>query len=192
MRIIGGTFSGRKIAAPAGRTTRPMLDRIRQALFNIIEHHDWGRPIGDPLEGANVMDAFCGTGALALEAVSRGAARATLFDNDRNALRAAAANVENLGVKNICHVIPGDALHPPKAAYACRLVFVAPPYRKGLIAPALTALDKTGWIAPDALVVAETARKEPVEVPAGFLPIFSRFYGDTALHFISVVAARRT
>ena len=87
MRIIGGTLSGRTFEAPSGRTTRPMLDRIRQALFNIIEHHDWGNGIGDPLAGANVMDAFCGTGALAFEALSRGAAKATLFDNDRNALQ---------------------------------------------------------------------------------------------------------
>jgi 16S rRNA (guanine966-N2)-methyltransferase len=185
MRIIGGTLSGRLIEAPEGRTTRPMLDRIRQALFNIIEHHDWGKDIGDPLRGVNVMDAFCGTGALAFEALSRGASQAALFDNDREALRVATANVEKLGLKKECRISPADTLHPPKAVYQCRLVFVAPPYRKGLIAPALTALDASGWIAPDALIIAETARKEPLAAPEKFTTLFSRFYAETALHFLA-------
>jgi 16S rRNA (guanine966-N2)-methyltransferase len=184
MRIIGGTLSGRAIAAPAGRTTRPMLDRIRQALFNIIEHHDWGE-LGDVLNDVNVLDAFCGTGALAFEALSRGAAQATLFDKDRNALRVATANAEKLDLKKRCRILPADTLRPPAATYECRLVFVAPPYRKGLIAPGLTALDEAGWIADDALIVAETARKEALVAPENFAPILSRTYADTALHFLS-------
>jgi 16S rRNA (guanine966-N2)-methyltransferase len=184
MRIIGGKLSGRVIAAPAGRTTRPMLDRIRQALFNIVEHHEWGHGIGDPLQGASVMDAFCGTGALAFEAISRGAERATLFEKDRNALRVVQDNADKLGLTGECRIIATDTLHPPKAAYECRLVFVAPPYRKGLIAPAIAALDKAGWIAPDALIVAETAKKEPLELPPNFTPILARGYADTMLHFV--------
>jgi len=185
MRIIGGTLSGRTFEAPAGRTTRPMLDRIRQALFNIIEHHEWGNGIGDPLQEVNVLDAFCGTGALAFEALSRGAAQAILFDKDRNALRVATDNAAKLGLKNRCRIIPADTLHPPKATHQCRLVFVAPPYRKGLIAPSLAALDDADWIAPDALIVAETARKEVLEIPENFALLFSRFYGDTAVHFLA-------
>jgi 16S rRNA (guanine966-N2)-methyltransferase len=185
MRIIGGTLSGRTFEAPPGRTTRPMLDRIRQALFNIIEHHDWGEGIGDPLTGANVMDAFCGTGALAFEAISRGAANATLFDSDSNAHKIATANAAKLGVKDKCRIMQMDTLRPPKAAYECRMVFIAPPYRKKLIPPALAALDDAGWIAADALILAETARKEDLEVQGNFVPVFSRFYGDTALHFLT-------
>jgi 16S rRNA (guanine966-N2)-methyltransferase len=183
MRIIGGKLSGQTIAAPAGRTTRPMLDRIRQALFNIIEHHDW-EGLGDPLLGVSVLDAFCGTGALAFEALSRGAARATLFDKDRDALNVAKKNAAKLGVASLCHIAGIDTLHPPKAVYACALVFVAPPYRKHLIAPSLAALDDAGWIAENALVVAETAKKEPLELPDNFMPLFSRAYADTALHFV--------
>jgi 16S rRNA (guanine966-N2)-methyltransferase len=185
MRIIGGTLRGKTFDAPSGHTTRPMLDRIRQALFNIVEHHDWGKGIGDALKGANVMDAFCGTGALAFEALSRGAAKATLFDSDTNAYKVATANAAKLGLKDRCRIMPADTLNPPKAAYECRLVFVAPPYRKKLIAPALAALDAAGWIASDALIVAETARKEALEVPEIFVSVFNRSYADTSLHFLS-------
>lgn len=184
MRIIGGKLSGRPIKSPLSRVTRPMLDRIREALFNIIDHHDWSKAIGKPLEGTNVLDPFCGTGALAFEALSRGCVQATLFDKDRNALRIATENAEKLGLKNVCQIMPIDTLHPPKATYKCRLVFLSPPYRKGLIAPALAALDKAGWIAPNALIIAETAKKEPLELPENFAPLFSRFYADTALHFV--------
>jgi 16S rRNA (guanine966-N2)-methyltransferase len=183
MRIIGGTLSGRTFEAPKGRATRPMLDRIRQALFNIIEHHDW--EAGDPLAGANVMDAFCGTGALAFEALSRGAVKATLFDADRNVHKIATVNAAKLGLKDRCKILQIDTLRPLKASYECRLVFIAPPYRKKLIAPALAALDAAGWIAPDALIIAETAKKEALEVPESFAPVFSRAYGDTALHFLT-------
>lgn len=184
MRIIGGKLSGRALKSPLSRATRPMLDRIREALFNIIEHHDWGKAIGDPLKDANVLDAFCGTGALAFEALSRGSAQATLFDKDRNALHIATENAENLGLKNVCRIMPADTLHPPKASSECRLVFIAPPYRKGLVAPAVAALDVAGWIVPDALVIVETAKKEPLELPENFTPLFSRLYADTALHFV--------
>ncbi len=185
MRIIGGKLSGRIIQAPAGRTTRPMLDRIRQALFNIIEYHEWDKKIGNPLAKTNVLDAFCGTGALAFEALSRGAARAVLFDKDRDALRVTKDNAEKLGLKDVCQIIAGDTTRPPKAKEECRLVFIAPPYRKGLIAPALAALSDAGWIAENALIVCETAKKEPLELPDNFMPQFSRFYADTALHFIN-------
>jgi 16S rRNA (guanine966-N2)-methyltransferase len=184
MRIIGGTLSGRQLKSPLSRATRPMLDRIREALFNIIDHHDWGNAIGKPLDHTNVLDAFCGTGALAFEALSRGAARANLFDKDRNALSIATENAEDLKLESRCRIMAIDTLHPPKADYKCRLVFLSPPYRKGLIAPGLAALDKAGWIAPNALIIAETAKKEPLELPENFAPLFSRFYADTALHFV--------
>jgi len=185
MRIIGGKLSGRPLKSPISSATRPMLDRIREALFNIIDHHDWDKTIGKPLLKTNVLDAFCGTGALAFEALSRGGAQATLFDMDRNALNIAKANAEALGLKPMCNIIPANTLQPPKAAYKCRLVFLSPPYRKGLIAPGLAALDVMGWIAPNALIIAETARKEVLELPENFAPMFSRFYADTALHFVA-------
>lgn len=188
MRIIGGTLRGRRLHSPTSRATRPMLDRIRQALFNIIEHHDWGRAIGNPLEGAAVLDAFCGTGALAFEAMSRGAEKATLFDKDRNALKVATENAETLGLKKYTRVMPCDATHPPATMEECRLVFLCPPYRKGLIAPALAALDAAGWVAENALIVAETQKKEPLELPAGFTPLLARAYADTMIHFVTRIS----
>ncbi len=185
MRIIAGKLSSRKIIAPSGRTTRPMTDRVRGAVFNIIAHHDWGAAIGDPLEGTNALDAFCGTGALAFEAISRGAAQAYLFDKDREALRTAKFNAEALGVKNACQIMPVDTLTPPRATEPCQLVFLAPPYRKNLIPPALAALDKAGWIAPDALIMAETAKTETLALPEKFNIILSRTYGDTAVCFLA-------
>lgn len=185
MRIIGGTLSGRTLKTPSGRATRPMMDRVREGLFNILAHHDWGKAIGDPLDGTNVIDAFCGTGALAFEALSRGAAQAMLFDVNREALRTAQENAAALGLKDRCRIMQVNATTPPKANTACRLVFVAPPYRKGLVAPALAALEKAGWIAPDALIVIETAKNEVLELPEKYAVLAERTYGDTRLRFVT-------
>ena len=175
MRIVGGTLSGRTLLPPLSRTTRPMMDRIRQALFNILEHHDWGKEIGNPLEDGTVLDAFCGTGALSFEALSRGATHAILFDKDAEALLIARKNAAALGVADRCEIRAGDATAPGRAAREATLVFLAPPYRKDLISPALHALDAKGWIAPEALVVAETAKKEAFAAPQGF-NLFSRVF----------------
>jgi 16S rRNA (guanine966-N2)-methyltransferase len=185
LRIIGGKLSGRVIDAPKGRVTRPTSDRVREAMFNIIIHHEWGKKIGDPLKKANVLDAFCGTGALAFEALSRGCTEAFLFDQDRQALRIAQDNAEKLGLKKTCSIMPVDALRPPRARDTCRLIFLDPPYRKNLIAPSLTALDMAGWIAENALVVVESAKKEKLELPENFALLLSRTYGDTATHFVA-------
>jgi 16S rRNA (guanine966-N2)-methyltransferase len=185
MRITGGTLSGRRIGPPVSRATRPMMDRIRQALFNILAHHDWGKEIGNVLDGTHILDAFCGTGALAFEAISYGAAHATLFDISRQALDVAGKNAATLGVKKNCDILLADTLAPPRVTKPCRLIFLAPPYRKGLIPPALLALDKKGWLERAPLIVVETAKKETLDVPDNFNLLFSRAYGDTALHFIA-------
>ena len=186
MRIVGGTLSGRKIEPPTSLTTRPMMDRVRQALFNILEHRDWGKHIGDVFDGnTHVIDAFCGTGALAFEALSRGAATAALFDLDSAALKIARQNAAMLGLADKCSILSADATRPPKNSTAsAKLVFLAPPYRKNLILPAFAALDTAGWIAPHAVIVAETAKKEILAPLPGCELIVSRFYGDTALHFL--------
>lgn len=183
MRIVGGTLSGRKIEPPASRVTRPMMDRIRESLFNILSHRDWGNDIGEIFaEKTHVLDAFCGTGALAFEALSWGAGSATLFDKDREALAVATQNAATLGLKNRCTIQMADSTAPPPGKPA-QLVFLAPPYRKGLIPPSLAGLDKAGWIAPHAVIVAETARKEELPLQDGFTAVLERFYSDTGLHF---------
>lgn len=185
MRIIGGEYSGRKLVAPDGWTTRPMTDRVRGALFNILTHRNWGGVEGDNLEGVRVMDAFCGTGALAFEAISRGASRATLFDKDPNALKAARNNAASLGISGKCEIRSADTLRPPRATLPCQLVFIAPPYRKGLVYPAFQALLANGWIAADSVVVIETAKREILELPNGFSAQVERSYGDTTLYFVT-------
>jgi 16S rRNA (guanine966-N2)-methyltransferase len=186
MRIVGGTLSGRRIEPPLSRVTRPMMDRVRESLFNVLAHRDWGSEIGDLFAAStHVLDAFCGTGALAFEALSRGAVEATLFDKDRQALDIATKNAATLGLKHRCAIQMADALAPPRAGKPCRLVFLAPPYRKELIPPAFVALDQAGWIARHAVIVAETARKEELPVPEGLALQLQRFYGDTGLHFIT-------
>ncbi|MCL2474427.1 MAG: RsmD family RNA methyltransferase [Alphaproteobacteria bacterium] len=189
MRIIGGTLSGRKIEPPESITTRPMMDRVREALFNVLEHRDFGEDI-DPLfsEETVVLDAFCGTGALAFEAISRGAGRAVLFDNSSQALKVAAANAAALGIKDKCHIIRADATMPSLrqgfGGQAAKLVFLAPPYRKGLIPLAYRALTQSGWIGRHSIIIAETAKKEVFETLEGCELIVSKTYGDTAVRFM--------
>jgi len=187
MRVTGGELSGRVLRAPSGMKTRPTSDRVREALFNILAHHDWGAGIGNPLENARVLDAFCGTGALAIEAVSRGAEQAFLFDTDKQAIAHARENIGALKLENICKIIPADATKPPKAVVSCNLVFLDPPYRKELIEKSLIALDNAGWIAGNALIVAETAKSEGLSLPEKFTELLSRVYGDTAVHFSIII-----
>lgn len=167
MRIIAGSRRGRMLHAPVGSITRPTADRVRQALFDMLLHAPWGGPA--LLDGAHVLDAFAGTGALGLEALSRGAEHVTFFETDRAALAALRANIHACGWETRTTVIPRDVTAPRAADQArgpARLAFLDPPYRLGLPATALLALHNRGWLAPDAIVVAETARDEPLPFAA--------------------------
>ncbi|MFN6955580.1 MAG: 16S rRNA (guanine(966)-N(2))-methyltransferase RsmD [Acetobacteraceae bacterium] len=175
MRIIAGAHRGRRLVAPAGLGTRPTADRLRQALFDMLWHAPWaGRA---RIEGARVLDAFAGSGALGLEALSRGAASAVFLEQDRAALAALRANIAGCREQRRSRVLAADALAPPRAEAGCDLVFLDPPYGKGLLAPALSALARAGWIAPGALVVAETAAEAPEEAPEGFALLAERRHG---------------
>ncbi|MFH7812669.1 MULTISPECIES: 16S rRNA (guanine(966)-N(2))-methyltransferase RsmD [Acetobacter] len=159
VRIIAGARKGRVLTAPSGGTTRPTADRVRQALFDVLAHAPWGGPA--LLEGAHVLDAFAGTGALGLEALSRGGERAVFFETDRQALTALRANIHACGWEERCTVYPRDVTVPPAArATPATLVFLDPPYHKNLPGTALAALKARGWIAPNAIAVIETGRDE--------------------------------
>ncbi|MCX2560481.1 16S rRNA (guanine(966)-N(2))-methyltransferase RsmD [Acetobacter farinalis] len=160
MRIIAGARKGRMLAAPTGTTTRPTADRVRQAMFDILLHAPWGGP--DLLTNARVLDAFAGTGALALEALSRGAEHATFFETDRAALAALRTNIAGCNWGDRCKVIPRDVTKPIHAHAPCSLLFLDPPYRQDLPARTLAALNAQGWIAPGAIAVIETAAQEPL------------------------------
>jgi 16S rRNA (guanine966-N2)-methyltransferase len=166
VRIVAGAWRGLSLAAPPGAATRPTADRVRQALFDMLLHAPWGgRAL---LEGAEVLDAFAGTGALGLEALSRGAAHASFLERDRAALACLRANVERCRAGERARVLAGDATHPP-AGWPCSLVFLDPPYRQSLVRAALAALDRAGWIAPGAVVVAEGARDEEIALTGTLL-----------------------
>ena len=159
MRIVAGSFRGRRLAAPDGEGTRPTADRVRQALFDRLAHAPWaesatGRSL---LEGATVLDLFAGTGALGLEAISRGAARAVFIERDRATAAVLRANVAACRVEGRCRVLVADALRPPNGE-PCGLVFLDPPYGLDLAVPAVAACREAGWIGPGALLVLEIGR----------------------------------
>ncbi|MDX1484645.1 MAG: 16S rRNA (guanine(966)-N(2))-methyltransferase RsmD [Alphaproteobacteria bacterium] len=177
MRIVAGRHKGRTLAAPKGRKTRPTAARAREGLFNILAHGRLGPDQGSAITGASVLEAFAGSGALAFEALSRGAARATLLDLDALAVDTARDNAAMLGEKARTRIRRMDATRPRRAAEAHDLIFLDPPYGSKLGTKALKALAAKGWIAPGALVVVEVAAGEDFEAPAGFAPVTERGFG---------------
>ena len=189
MRIVAGRHRGRHIEAPEGLTVRPTADRTREAMFNILERGKlpWpaGRPeSGNPLTDAWVLDAFAGTGALGLEAVSRGAAHVTFMENQAAAAAACRDNIQALSEQSRCEIVRYDVLHPPRAPRPCDLVLMDPPYGQGLAAPAIEALRAAGWIVPGTLVIIELMAKEDFAVPSGFTTVDTRKYGKARLEFL--------
>jgi 16S rRNA (guanine966-N2)-methyltransferase len=164
MRIVAGVWRGRALQAPQGDTTRPTADRVRQALFDMLLHAPWGGR--DVIEGARVLDVFAGTGALGLEALSRGGAFATFIERDRAALAALNANISTLDAGGRCTVLAGDALMTGPLGGGgrapCSLIFLDPPYGADLVPRAVAHLTAGNWIAPGALIVGETGRAEPL------------------------------
>ena len=176
MRIIAGLWKGKKLIAPLGETVRPTSERARQALFDMLWHAAWGGR--EVVDGAIVLDAFAGTGALGLEALSRGAAKAIFIEKDREALVALRTNIA--ACKAAAHVIAGDATKPPRPIQPATLIFLDPPYGAGKLAPALEALDKAGWIAPGALLCTELGLRD--EVPeTRFTQLEDRSHGKARL-----------
>lgn len=189
MRIVGGRLRGRRLEAPGGTTLRPTADRTREALFNILCQGklDWrpNRPEGgNPLAGARVLDAFAGTGALGLEALSRGAGFVTFMENQAPALNACRHNIDALDAAAQTELLRGDVLRPPPATGPCELVLMDPPYNQDLAPPALAALRAAGWLAPGALATVELMASEPLTPPAGFETLDERKYGKARLVFL--------
>jgi 16S rRNA (guanine966-N2)-methyltransferase len=188
LRIVGGVHRGRRLAVPLGDTVRPTSDRAREALFNILSHGGFAAS-GLPFADRPVLDAFAGTGAFGLEALSRGASAAAFIENGREALAVLRRNIASLGEEDRAHVLTGDATRPPRAGFGCALAFLDPPYRSGLAAPALTALAAAGWLAADALAVIEIAASEEFPSPPGFARVDERVYGAARLVYLRREAA---
>jgi 16S rRNA (guanine966-N2)-methyltransferase len=185
MRIIAGRFRGHGLAAPRGMATRPTSDRLRESLFDILAH----KPPGDvALEGARVLDLYAGTGALGLEALSRGARFALFVEEAASARAAIRENIEALGLTGQTKLFRRDAGRmgpmPASAGGPFNLVFCDPPYGKDLAAPALTSAREGGWLAPGALCVVEMGAGEKLGLPENFTPLETRDYGETAVHFV--------
>ena len=180
MRIVGGRFRGRSLAGPASDAIRPTSDRLRETIFNILAH-----AYGDPVEGARVLDLFAGTGAMGLEALSRGAAFALFVDESAQARGIIRQNVESFGVGGATRLFRRDATrmgaaapHPPFT-----LVFCDPPYGRDLAPRALASCAEGGWLTPGALVVVEEAQGAEVTLPEGFEMLERRDYGETKVLF---------
>lgn len=174
MRIVGGRHRGRRLAAPEGKAIRPSGDRLREALFNILAHGDF-----PDIEGARVLDAFAGTGAFGLEALSRGAAEVTFMDLDLDWVR---SNAEALGEGGAV-LIAGDALSAPRATGPADIAFLDPPYGLGLAEPALAALREAGWIGRATCTIVEIGRGETLDAE-GFAAVRQRNYGAAQLLFL--------
>lgn len=182
MRIIAGKHRGRRLEAPEGDEVRPTSERAREALFDILAH---GRLSDGPAyDDAQVLDAFAGTGAFGLEALSRGARFVTFMEKNRTARALLQRNVEFLGETRQAALLAADATRPPRAGGPCSLAFLDPPYRENLAPAALTALAKAGWLAENALVIIELAAREDFEAPEGFTLLEERRYGAAKFVFL--------
>src|SRR5262245_35275913 len=185
MRIVGGKHRGRKIEAPSGLDVRPTSDRAREALFNILIHGHLSADGTSPLPGARVLDAFAGSGALGLEALSRGADHALFIDSDAKACAAIRANAKALGETGNVTVIPADATKPPPCPGApCSIVFLDPPYGRDLAAPALATLAARGWVAGGAVCIVELATGDGITLPSGLVRLDDRIYAKSRLLLI--------
>ena len=177
MRIVGGRLRGRSLSGPTGAGIRPTSDRLRESIFNVLTH-----AYDDVVEGARVIDLFAGTGALGLEALSRGAKFALFVDDGSQARSLIRGNVDALGLGGETRIFRRDAtkLGPMQPQDRFTLAFLDPPYAKGLALPALASLLEGGWLAADALVIVEEDASVDLGTPAGFTMLERRAYGDTA------------
>jgi len=181
MRIVGGRYRGRNLVGPKSQGVRPTADRLRESLFNILVH-----AYGDPVSGARVLDLFAGTGALGLEALSRGAAFVLFVDDGAEARALIRQNVETLGSAGVTRIFRRDAtklgnVHPNEPF---SLVFLDPPYGKGLAEQALASARDGGWLTKDALIVVEEAKEAAFKAPEGFEETERRNYDDTEFVFL--------
>jgi 16S rRNA (guanine966-N2)-methyltransferase len=178
MRVIAGRWRGRRLATPRGRELRPTSDRAREALFSMLEH-------GEPrLAGARFLDLFAGTGAIGIEALSRGAAEVVLVERDPAAARLIRANLRALGEPAGARLLLADATRLGPAPHPFDLAVLDPPYRSPLARPALESLLAGGWLAPGARVVVELAACDALDPPAGLVPEQERRYGAAAFTFL--------
>src|ERR1700750_1700680 len=185
MRVVGGRLKGRNLASPSSRDIRPTADRLRESLFNILIH-----AYDNPIQDARVLDLFAGTGALGIEAISRGAKFTLFVDSGAEARALLRANVEALGLGGVTKVFRRDAtdLGPAHPVEPFSLVFLDPPYAKKLAEKALGSLRDGKWLTPGAMLVVEEAKAAGFAAPQGYEELARRAYDDTEFVFLRAVA----
>lgn len=179
-RIIAGDFRGRRLDVPKGRDVRPTTDRMRERLFSMLMHHRY-----PAIEGARIADLFAGTGALGLEALSRGAAHITFVEQARPSLDALRSNIRSLKAEASTKVIAGSATRLPKQVDAFDFIFMDPPYRQDLIHPTLQSLKSQGWLKAGSILVCELASDETFDLPDGFEMVDDRTQGQQRIVILS-------
>ena len=181
MRVVGGKLRSRPLAGPKTNAVRPTADRLREALFNILAHS-----YGDPVTGARVLDLYAGTGALGIEAISHGAAYALFVDQGVEARALLRDNIEALGLGGVTRIFRRDATRLGRAhpLEPFSLVFLDPPYGKGLAEKALVSAQAGGWLRPGALIVVEEAAGVGFKAPDGIKELERRKYDDTEFVFL--------
>jgi 16S rRNA (guanine966-N2)-methyltransferase len=182
MRIIAGRFRGKPLVTPADESIRPTADRVRESIFDILASR-----LGQSFEGLRVLDLFAGTGAMGLEALSRGAAGVVLVDTGVEARGVIRDNIEAMGSGGVAKLLRRDAtaLGPSGTMGAFDLIFLDPPYQQGLGEKALASARDGGWIAPDATIVLEESRNAVLALPDGFMLDDKRQYGGAAVYFLA-------
>jgi 16S rRNA (guanine966-N2)-methyltransferase len=182
MRVVGGRLRSREIAAPKSSAIRPTADRLRESLFNILTHG-----YGDPVSGARVLDLFAGTGALGIEALSRGADYVLFVDDGAEARALLRGNTQTLGLAGVTRIFRRDAtaLGPCYPVEPFTLAFLDPPYGKGLAEKSLAAARDGKWLLPGSIAVVEEAKDAAFKTPEGYEELERRAYDDTELVFLN-------
>ena len=182
MHIVAGKFRGKQLSSPSDDSIRPTADRVRESMFNILASR-----LGPVFTGIRVLDLFAGTGALGLEALSRGASHVTFVDTGAEARGLIRDHIEAFGAGGITKLLRRDAtdLGTPGTFGQFNLVFLDPPYGKGLGEQALAHIAASGWLSPGATIVFEESVDAPVAIPDGFTLDDRREYGAAAVHFLT-------
>ncbi|MEZ5758128.1 MAG: 16S rRNA (guanine(966)-N(2))-methyltransferase RsmD [Emcibacteraceae bacterium] len=183
MRIIGGTYRGKKLLTPQDDQIRPTTDRMRETLFNMLEHGN-----GPGIRGSNILDLFAGTGALGIEALSRGADHVTFVDNDARSMKLVKENTALIKSPENVRYIIADAIRIKYPGKAFDIIFIDPPYRKDLITPALTNLHEQGLVNQNSLVVVEYGSDEHIDFTPHFGEIKNRKMGDATFSLLDYLA----
>jgi 16S rRNA (guanine966-N2)-methyltransferase len=188
MRIVGGEFRGKKLILPNDKRIRPTSDRTREALFNILGHDTDCRTVNGPLPlGARVLDIFAGTGALGLEALSRGAEHVTFMDNHPDSQKLLRENVRQFDALRSTDILQRDGGNPGQPGAPYDLVFLDPPYKQNLAEPCVRSLLTNNWLREGAIVVIELAAKESYAPPPEFSLLKDRKYGAARLLFTKLI-----